>query len=244
MRAGGVESVYPLSAQMPSAQWHQYQNSLSRASLGLDTRNPAAAFAMDAPMHHHPPIGYPTDGSFHPNASSMSMNYADAFDEGDTKDSPLDMELEGATHPETAGKRKKASSSSQANDNELRRLFRENEGRDLHEVSQQVLRDEKGPKSEKSKQIFGMLWYLYRTARCISCPLTPRLGSAPMPRGHPHLFRAIACSRHMRPAAARSACRRSTQHLSASSSASFSLASRPDVWASGANQSITTSSWP
>jgi hypothetical protein len=59
---------------------------------------------------------------------------------------------------ENSGKRKKGAATSAANDQELRRLFRENEGRDLHEVAQQVLENEKGPKSEKTKQIFGMLW--------------------------------------------------------------------------------------
>ena len=53
-----------------------------------------------------------------------------------------------------AGKRKKGSATSQANDVELRRLFREHEGKTLKEVAIQVLEK----KSEKTKQIFGMLW--------------------------------------------------------------------------------------
>ena len=71
------------------------------------------------------------------------------------KESPLQDEITG-----DGDKRKKGSASSQANDIELRRLYRENQGRDLHEVALQVIRDDKGPKSEKSKQIFGMLWYV------------------------------------------------------------------------------------
>lgn len=59
---------------------------------------------------------------------------------------------------ETGAKRKKGAATSAANDIELRRLFREYQGRDLHEVAQQVLENDKGPKSEKTKQIFGMLW--------------------------------------------------------------------------------------
>ena len=53
-----------------------------------------------------------------------------------------------------SSRRKKGSASSQANDNELRRLYRENQGRDLNELATQVLEK----KSEKTKQIFGMLW--------------------------------------------------------------------------------------
>jgi hypothetical protein len=65
---------------------------------------------------------------------------------------------EEANGPVDGARRKKGSATSAANDIELRRLFRENEGRDLHEVATQVAKDDKGPKSEKSKQIFGMLW--------------------------------------------------------------------------------------
>ena len=56
------------------------------------------------------------------------------------------------------GKKKKGSASSIANDLELRRLFRENQGRLLKDVAAQVLANERGPKSEKTKQIFAMLW--------------------------------------------------------------------------------------
>ncbi|MCJ1416055.1 hypothetical protein MMC32_002390 [Xylographa parallela] len=59
---------------------------------------------------------------------------------------------------ENMAPRKKGAATSAANDIELRRLYRENVGRDLHEVALQVLENDKGPKSEKTKQIFGMLW--------------------------------------------------------------------------------------
>jgi hypothetical protein len=55
-------------------------------------------------------------------------------------------------------KKKKGVATNAANEQELRRLYRENEGKDLHEIALQVSRDDKGPKAEKSKQIFGMLW--------------------------------------------------------------------------------------
>lgn len=56
------------------------------------------------------------------------------------------------------GRKKKGSASSIANDKELRRLFRENHGRSLKDVATQVLDNERGPRSEKNKQIFAMLW--------------------------------------------------------------------------------------
>lgn len=57
-----------------------------------------------------------------------------------------------------AGKKKKGSASSAANDMELRRLFAEHRGRPLKDVAAEVIVHERGPKSEKTKQIFAMLW--------------------------------------------------------------------------------------
>ena len=65
---------------------------------------------------------------------------------------------------ENGAKRKKGAASSAANDLELRRLFRENKDRDLNEVASQVLENDRGPKSEKTKQIFGMLWYFSKSS--------------------------------------------------------------------------------
>lgn len=53
----------------------------------------------------------------------------------------------------------KGNASSQANDLELRRLFAENKHRDFQDVAASVLANERGPKSEKTKQIFAMNWY-------------------------------------------------------------------------------------
>ncbi|KAL8791389.1 MAG: hypothetical protein Q9213_000005 [Squamulea squamosa] len=58
----------------------------------------------------------------------------------------------------TDGRKKKGSASSLANDIELNKLFHENRGRSLKEVAAQVLANERGPRSEKTKQIFAMLW--------------------------------------------------------------------------------------
>ena len=72
----------------------------------------------------------------------------------------LDGIMDDAQDDPTAGegKKKKGSASSIANDLELRRLFRENQGRSMKDVAAQVLANERGPKSEKTKQIFAMLW--------------------------------------------------------------------------------------
>ncbi|KAI4290450.1 MAG: hypothetical protein L6R35_000272 [Caloplaca aegaea] len=56
------------------------------------------------------------------------------------------------------GRKKKGNASSIANDLELKKLFRDNTGRSLKEVAAQILANERGPRSEKTKQIFAMLW--------------------------------------------------------------------------------------
>ena len=66
----------------------------------------------------------------------------------------------------TDGRKKKGSASSIANDIELKKLFRENVGRSLKDVAAQVLANERGPRSEKTKQIFAMLWWVISINAC------------------------------------------------------------------------------
>ena len=72
----------------------------------------------------------------------------------------------GATFPgfsashgvETDGQKKKGASSSATNDKELRELLTANDGRSLKDVATEVLKTERTPKAEKTKQLFAMLW--------------------------------------------------------------------------------------
>lgn len=57
------------------------------------------------------------------------------------------------------GKRRKGTASSMANDQELRRLLQQYQGRSLKDVAIEVQKNEgSGGKSEKAKQVFAMLW--------------------------------------------------------------------------------------
>ncbi|XP_014552995.1 hypothetical protein COCVIDRAFT_40879 [Bipolaris victoriae FI3] len=56
-------------------------------------------------------------------------------------------------------KKKRASTSGAAtNDKELRQLLNQNEGRNLKDVAAEVIQNDRTSKSEKSKQLFAMLW--------------------------------------------------------------------------------------
>ena len=77
------------------------------------------------------------------------------------EDTPLsnvnaDEDREGSLAPE--GQKKKTINTNVANEQELRRLFEANKTRTLKDVARSVLAEERGPRSEKTKQIFAMLW--------------------------------------------------------------------------------------
>lgn len=55
-------------------------------------------------------------------------------------------------------KKKGSASGSATNDKELRQLLAQNEGRQLKDVAAEVIQNDRTSKSEKSKQLFAMLW--------------------------------------------------------------------------------------
>ena len=69
----------------------------------------------------------------------------------------------GSNGVETEGPKKKGTSSSATNDKELREILAANEGRTLRDVAVEVLKTEKTPKAEKTKQLFAMLWFVLHT---------------------------------------------------------------------------------
>jgi regulatory factor X len=76
-------------------------------------------------------------------------------------------QFEGSPAPDDSNtenggpKRRKGTTSSAANDQELRRLLSQYKGRSLKEVAAEVQKNEgSGGKSEKAKQVFAMLWYV------------------------------------------------------------------------------------
>jgi regulatory factor X len=60
----------------------------------------------------------------------------------------------------TSGPAKKASKSSAANELEMRQLFQANKHRSLPEVATELHGNERGPQSERQRQVFAMLWYV------------------------------------------------------------------------------------
>ncbi|KAI9799690.1 MAG: hypothetical protein M1825_004425 [Sarcosagium campestre] len=87
-----------------------------------------------------------------------------AFGETDSQMFDHDADGQGRATPdpgiETRGnvKPSRKGSSTATNDLELKRLFRENQHRSLQEIAGQLGAADRGPQSEKTRQIFAMLW--------------------------------------------------------------------------------------
>lgn len=104
--------------------------------------------------HHSIPSGIPAHGL--PNVAMPQ--YQSMYDSGIENHLPEHV-LDDQDTSEAGTKKKKGSSSSLANDNELRKLLRQYEGYTLKQMAAEVLKHEgAGGKAEKVKQVFAMIW--------------------------------------------------------------------------------------
>ncbi|PQE12014.1 hypothetical protein CJF31_00000148 [Rutstroemia sp. NJR-2017a BVV2] len=87
-------------------------------------------------------------------------NFAPAYGDGDSQvlegrsDEQDDVDSLGGAN----GATKKPSKSSAANELEMRQLFQSNKHRSLQDVASELLQNERGPQSERQRQVFAMLW--------------------------------------------------------------------------------------
>ncbi|KAF7846538.1 hypothetical protein BT93_L4185 [Corymbia citriodora subsp. variegata] len=107
------------------------------------------------PEMHNIPVSFPPgmipQYPMPPQHVHHHMRHASEHYEGSP--APEDSNNEGG------GKRKRGNTSSMANDQELRRLLSQYQGRTLNDVAAEVQKNEgSGGKSEKAKQVFAMLW--------------------------------------------------------------------------------------
>lgn len=143
----------------PSLQTHAAQAQGMRVKHSYTGNNDAMRQLMN---HNH---------SFDGQGQQLVMTFNDEQTQDDA----------GAGAGET--RKKKGSASSIANDNELRKLFAANKDRDLDDVAASVLANERGPKSEKTKQIFAMNWL---NSIC-------RRGNSSVPRNRVYTLYATRC---------------------------------------------------
>jgi regulatory factor X len=131
------------------------------ASQLRDPREYVLDPALGAAVNHT--LAYSHDGVYRPENGRRSLpadGYNTSFMEDD---SPL---LEGRSDEQddvdslagTSGVPKKVSKSSAANELEMRQLFQNNKHRSLPEVATELHGNERGPQSERTRQVFAMLW--------------------------------------------------------------------------------------
>jgi regulatory factor X len=116
--------------------------------------------ALGGPSHHG--LTYHNEGQYKPEGGrqSLPVEYGQSYNEADSQllegrsDEQDDVDsLAGA-----GGPAKKASKSSAANELEMRQLFQSNKHRSLPEVASELQGNERGPQSERQRQVFAMLW--------------------------------------------------------------------------------------
>ncbi|KFZ24573.1 hypothetical protein V502_00958 [Pseudogymnoascus sp. VKM F-4520 (FW-2644)] len=134
---------------------------MQSASQLRDPRDYGIDPALGAAVNHT--LGYSHDGSYRPEHARRSLptdGYGTSFMEDD---SPM---LEGRSDEQddvdslagANGAPKKASKSSAANELEMRQLFQNNKHRKLPEVATELHGNERGPQSERMRQVFAMIW--------------------------------------------------------------------------------------
>jgi regulatory factor X len=118
--------------------------------------------ALEAAVNHS--LEYPQGGPYRPDNTRHSLpadGYGTSFAEDD---SPM---LEGRSDEQDEvdslggnGATRKVPKSSAANEMEMRQLFHSNKHRTLPEVARELHGNERGPQSERTRQVFAMLWYV------------------------------------------------------------------------------------
>ncbi|KAM5342700.1 hypothetical protein ACJ41O_013666 [Fusarium nematophilum] len=145
-------------------------------------------FSMDASMSA--PIGHPMQYQQkhpmqrHPLPAEQYANNA-SFTEGDSQMMERDENEEGDSMVGIVGVPKPASTRSSANNElEMRQLFSANRHRSLQDVAGELHGNERGPNSERTRQVFAMLW--------INSVCTKGKGS--VPRGRVYANYASRCA--------------------------------------------------
>jgi len=117
----------------------------SARDFSLDT-SMNASFGNSASFHQHMnmsraslPAGYSADNSFADDSQVMDRDDDSAI---------------GATGVS------KSNRSSANNELEMRQLFASNRHRNLQDVAEELHGNERGPNSERTRQVFAMLWYV------------------------------------------------------------------------------------
>lgn len=119
-------------------------------------------FSMDSSMNNS--LGHSASFLQHPNMSRQSLsadNYSanNSFVDPDSQLLDRDGNDDGDSVVGAPGG-SKPSRSSANNELEMRQLFHASKHRNLQDVAEELHGNERGPNSERTRQVFAMLWYV------------------------------------------------------------------------------------
>lgn len=167
-----VDHSFAESADVYSSQWlpnnASHPRELPNGSAQMTPEDLLLASQLQASRDFgpEPPINAPMQSvSFHHHSHSLSRQSlsADSF-AGNTSfadDSQMldrDVNDDGDSFHGLPGPTKSASRSNANNEIEMRQLFQTNRERTLEEVAHELLGNDRGPNSERARQVFAMLW--------------------------------------------------------------------------------------
>lgn len=166
-----IDHRFNVHPHMPSAVWSQHEEAIAHQMSQQPQFQASKSFAMPPAITPHNMASFRPGHAFG-HVASINPQRSASFSHVDRSNTPImDISMEdhhSQLHVDGAAdtnRPRRGAATTQANDNELRRLLRENQGRTLQEIAKQINKDDSGSKQEKDKQVFGMLWYSKR------CPL-------------------------------------------------------------------------
>jgi regulatory factor X len=113
-------------------------------------------------------LTYPNDAHYKHEHGRLSLPveaYGANYGEGDSQLLEGRSDEQDEVESLAGGPAKKASKSSAANELEMRQLFHSNKHRSLPDIAAELHGNERGPQSERQRQVFAMLWYLFSLSK-------------------------------------------------------------------------------
>lgn len=117
-------------------------------------RDFAVDTSMDASMAHSVPYQHDGFPARHDVSASLSMGDLSSFADPDSQ--MLDAKNEDATMPMPPAQRNTTRTAN--NEREMQQLYSANKHRSLQDVARELHGNERGPNSERQRQVFAMLW--------------------------------------------------------------------------------------
>ena len=159
-----LDQPFNMQQNMPSALWLQHEETVAQHLSQSQQFQTNKAFTVPRPMSAQNMMPFGSSAPF-AQVANMQQARSNSFTPAEGRETPImDINMEDQSQIDgnneiQPNKPRRGAATTQANDNELRRLLRENQGRSLPDIAKQINKDDSGSKQEKDKQIFGMLWY-------------------------------------------------------------------------------------